>query len=319
MSPPRRGRRLVFLVLMLGLAAAGVALGLLAGWASPPRRWQLASGWDRIPSTERVPIEARLWSGAGAPSVRWLGHAGMVVDWRGQRLVIDPHTRAWCTSARRAMALPVSLRELGPIDAVLITHAHYDHLDLPTLREGELAMVVVPAGSEGYVQPLAAEGVPVRGARLGEPIFLGPLEVIAVPAVHNGNRFHPLPSRKHAFGYVIRPRDALGDAIYDAGDTGFGDHFAAIRAQWHPRAALLPIGAFSPRVPIGWYHLSPEQAVEAAGILGVEVVIPMHYGTFPLSLDRPDQALPRFASAAHRQGLHWQMPPFLPRAASVAP
>jgi L-ascorbate metabolism protein UlaG (beta-lactamase superfamily) len=201
-------------------------------------------------------------------------------------------------------AVPAS--ELGEIDAVLISHAHFDHLDLPTLEalNGPLT-IVVPAGSEDLLAAFSARGVRVRGMRPGERLRVGELELVAVAADHNGGRLHPLRSRRLAVGYVVR---GPGGSIYYAGDTGRGAPFDAIAREHHPRAALLPIGAYAPAWPIGRYHLSPEQAAVVARRLGVEVVVPCHFGTFRLALDPPSEALPRFAAAARRADVRWILP-----------
>jgi len=169
----------------------------------------------------------------------------------------------------------------------------------------ELGEVVLPAGTEAYLS--AKEWSRVRTIPLlpWESVRVGPLEVFAVPAAHNGSRFHPLTSRHLAVGWVLRAGDRV---LYYAGDTGFGDHLAAIAERFHPQLAILPIGAFRPRWPMRLYHLGPEDAVAAARVLGVDTVVPCHFGTFRLAWDGPAEALPRFASAAAAADLRWVMP-----------
>jgi L-ascorbate metabolism protein UlaG (beta-lactamase superfamily) len=232
--------------------------------------------------------------------------------WGGETLLIDPNTSARCTISRRSLEPAIDLRALGPVAAALISHAHYDHLDLPTLgRIEQLARIVVPKGSEEYVSHLSSSGVSgasIWGLDVGQSLQVGVVEVIAVPAQHNGSRYHPFGSSHLAVGYVLRHG---GEAIYYAGDTGFGPHFEDIAARYGPRLAILPIGAFAPRFPLGHYHLSPEDAVVAAKVLGAAVVVPCHFGTFRLSLDAPDSALPRFARAAAAAHQRWVMPVLL--------
>jgi L-ascorbate metabolism protein UlaG (beta-lactamase superfamily) len=291
-------------VLLAATAVAAVELG----WTAGPRPWPEATGWLRVPPAERPELAlAPLWEApAGeAPELRWLGHSGFVLRWRGTTLLLDPNLSPWVTVARRRQPAPLPAAALGRADAVLISHAHFDHLDRPTLDAlRDLGEVLVPSGSERYLAggPWAAraESVEPWATRT-----VGALEVTAVPAAHHGNRLHPLRSRERAVGWVIR---AGGDAVYFAGDTGPSNDFAAIRDRLHPRVAILPIGAFAPRWPIGLYHLSPEQAAGAAQALGVELTVPCHFGTFRLSLDRPDTALPRFARAAAERGLAWRVP-----------
>ncbi len=304
----RPGRKTLAMIPLLLFGLAGL-IGLWVGWLAPVRDWRAATGWNEIPP-HQLPAAAPLWQTAAAgppPEIHWLGHSGFVLRWHGQTILIDPNTSRWCTVSRRLMRRPAELAALGTVDAALISHAHYDHLDMPSLRGvSRLDTIVVPAGSETYLASSEWHRTRLAPLAAGERLRLGELEIVAVAADHNGNRFHPLNSRQLAVGYVIRsPRAAL----YYAGDTGFGDHFVQVREQFRPRAAILPIGAYAPRLPLKYYHLSPEEAVAAAKVLGVETVVPCHFGTFVLSLDRPSSALPRFAAAAHEQGVRWLMPP----------
>jgi len=235
----------------------------------------------------------------------WLGHSGFVLRWAGQTILLDPNTSARCTVSRRTMELPADIAAVGRADAVLISHAHYDHLNVDTLkRVPEIGFTAIPAGAEIYLAESADHTRP-RPVRVQDKITLGPLEIFPVPAAHNGNRFHPLQSRIPAVGYVIRSPTRT---LYYAGDTALHNDFAAIRDRYHPDVAILPIGAYSPRIPLKWHHLNPEEAVQVAQQLGVKTTIPCHFGTFTLSFDRPSAALPRFAAAAQKQNLAWVMP-----------
>lgn len=301
----RLGRRSFFMLsgaMILGTGALGHGLG----WYSGGSAWQQATGWARIAPELRPPADARGTSELPAGlELRWLGHSGFVVRWHRQTILLDPNTSAWCTISHRQLEAALDTKSLGTVDAALISHAHYDHMDLPTLKKALPRTLVVPDGSEVYVEELARHGVAVRGLEPYESIELGDLEIIAVPAAHNGSRFHPLRSAHLAVGYILR---SGSESLYFAGDTGAGRHFEVIRDRYEPQVALLPIGAFEPSYPMQLYHLSPEQAVDAAQRLGVEVVVPCHFGTFRLSWDQPDEALPRFAAAAAAAQLPWLMP-----------
>lgn len=296
----------------VALAAIGALFSALAvhtGWGRGERPFEEATGWREIPEELRPTREVPWPAGAGpAPRLRWLGHAGLVVDWMGVRLLFDPCLSARVTIVRRELEIPIRPERLGTIDAVLVSHAHFDHLDRPTIeRLPRVDVLLLPAGSEPFVAGWRADAA-VVGLAADQLHRVGPLEIVAVPAFHHGNRFHPLASSRRAIGYVVRVAGAGGGALYVAGDSGIANDFRAIGERFRPVVAVLPIGAFSPAWPIGRVHLSPEQAIEAAHALGDPVVVPYHFGTYTLALDRPGTALPRFAHAARAAGLRWALP-----------
>jgi L-ascorbate metabolism protein UlaG (beta-lactamase superfamily) len=303
-------------IVLAVVTMAIAALGGWVGWWSPARPWTEAIGLDTIPAPERpavVPAWRAAEVGVEPPDLWWLGHSGFVVRWRGTTLLLDPNLDLWCTIARRRLLPVPDPRAIGPVDAVLISHAHYDHLDLPTIASLEGSpRIVLPAGAERWLD----DAIATAPVEVGDRLRVGALEVIAVPAAHNGNRLHPFTSRVHALGYVVR---ASGEAIYFAGDTGFANDFEDIRRRYHPRLAILPIGAWSPRVVMRHYHLSPEDAVAIAARVGARVVVPCHFGTFTLALDRADRALPRFAAEARARGVRWMLPPLLGAAGAPTP
>jgi len=306
---PRPGRRrAVALVLVV---AALIVLGLHLGWFAKPRDWRHATGFDRIAPAD-LPLEsgsALAELGPDPPELRWLGHSGFRLVWGGTTVLFDPNTSPWCTLSHRVLEASAVPARPGTVDAVLISHAHFDHLDLPTLeRLGRIGMIVLPAGSEGTLAGTRVDAAALRPLRAGERTAVGELEISAVPAAHNSSRLHPFGGGARGLGYVVR-RGA--HAIYFAGDTGFANDFAALGREHHPDVAILPIGAFAPRLPMRYYHLSPEEAVAVGRAVGAALVIPCHFGTFALSLDAPDRALPRFARAAAAAGLRWQMPRLL--------
>lgn len=293
--------RMTTLFLSLALLICGLAY--LLGWLSPRRSWEEATGWRHLPEADRAGQDMD-----EEFTLAWLGHSGFLLRWHGVALLLDPHTGGRCTVSRRAMERPADLSLAGTVDAVLISHAHYDHLHMDTLlRVPAIGMTAIPQGSEKYFTPEEAAHAHPQPVHVGEVLRVGSLEIVPVPAAHNGSRFHPLRSARLAVGYIIRSPNTT---LYYAGDTAAHNDFASIRDHYHPDVAILPIGAYAPRFPLRHHHLNPEEAVAAAQRLGVRRVVPCHFGTFTLSFDRPTAALPRFAAAARRTQVSWTMPAF---------
>lgn len=281
------------------------AIGLL-GWFAKRQDWTVTTGWQSLPAELRPDSQEPL---ADEPWIRWLGHSGFVIRWHGETLLLDPNLSGHCTVSKRIMNLPPALDALGPVHA-LISHAHFDHLNQQTLVDlPHLSTILLPAGSEVFLNRINANTTRIVPITQGASYVLGDLVITPVAAAHNGNRFHPLQSRFEAVGYMIR--SPQGTTLYYAGDTAYANPWSNLREQYHPDIAILPIGAHAPRIPLKFHHLNPEEAVRAASELGVRKVIPCHFGTFTLSLDRPNAALPRFARAIRQTSLTWQMPVFL--------
>lgn len=222
-----------------------------------------------------------------ASHVRWLGHASteMVLD--GTRVVTDPLLRDRIGPLRRH----AGTSELGPspVDAVLISHLHHDHLDLPSIRLlAADTTIVVPRGA-GPMVARAARGEVVEVVT-GDEIAIGNVTVTAVPAEHSSGRTFGR-ARAEPLGYVLG--GGFG-TVYFAGDT---DRFAAMTDLGPVDLALLPIWGWGRRLGPG--HLDPARAAEAASILRARAVLPVHWGTFapaglrnapPAWLDAPGAA-----------------------------
>jgi L-ascorbate metabolism protein UlaG (beta-lactamase superfamily) len=179
-----------------------------------------------------------------------------------------------------------------------------DHMDNATLEHLAPTKLYLPAGSERFLSKVARERHEIVPVRIGKAFQVGKLNLTPVPARHGGWRY-PWQRGLFACGYVIQNGE---EALYIAGDTAMGEHFEAIRTEYSPRYAVLPIGAYSP----GWFlrsrHLNPEEAAEAVAALGAEFVIPYHFGTFRLSLEPVDEPLRRWASVARAQEQKWLLP-----------
>ncbi len=197
------------------------------------------------------------------------------------------------TGPRRRRIPGVAWDDLPEIDIVLLSHNHYDHLDLHALRrlsaKGE-SQFVVPIGVGGLLR--SQEIGPVQELDWGGSLSIGEAAIHCVPALHFSARGIFDRNKTLWCGYVI---EAAKRVIYFAADTAFGDHFAQIRRRFGaPRVALLPIGAYEPRWFMSAVHMGPEDAVRAHEILGAETSVAIHHGTFQLAdegLDVPRKKL----------------------------
>ena len=205
------------------------------------------------------------------------------MDLDGTRLVTDPVLRRRIFHLRRI----VPVQRPRDLDGVLVSHLHYDHLDLLTLlRLGRRLPVVVPRGGRS-----ALRGFPnVLEVEPGETVELGSLRVETVEAEHDATG-GPLRPTVPAVGYVIRG----SRTVYFAGDTDLFDGMAALAPL---DLALLPVGGWGPRLPPG--HLDPVRAAEAAARLRPAVAVPIHWGTYRVAWARGTGGAPgdEFAAAA---------------------
>lgn len=199
----------------------------------------------------------------------YVGHGTVLLDLDGVRLLTDPLLRTRVAHLRRAVPA-VSADSLRGIDAVLVSHAHYDHLDLPSLeRLGRALPVVLPRGLGRLLRRLRFESV--TEVDVGEELNIGALTVRATPAEHAGGR-GPFGVRAAAVGFAV-----LGSTrVYFAGDTDLFSAMTGLVAELD--LALLPIWGWGPNLGPG--HLDPTRAAEAARRLAPRTVVPIHWGTY---------------------------------------
>lgn len=245
--------------------------------------------------------------GEGELRVTFVNHATVLVQMDGVNLLTDP---IWSERAspvsfagpRRVRPPGIRFEDLPPIDVVLISHNHYDHLDVPTLRR--LFDEHRPRFVVGLGHDLLLEREGIAGAMAldwWESVEIDGLKVTGVPAQHFSNR--GLCDRDATLwgGYVVEGKAGV---VYFAGDTGMGPHFEEVRERFGPlRLALLPIGAFLPRWFMKGVHISPEEAVKAHRILEAGTSVAIHFGTFPLADDGRDEPVERLEAALGEAGV----------------
>ena len=268
---------------------------LASGWQSGGSflKWQMTKTPGPWPEWIESPPGPRPESRVddGRIRVTWVNHATMLIQMDGVNVLTDPMWSERCSPVsfagpKRHRPPGVRFEDLPPIDAVLVSHNHYDHLDLPTLRRLKGAPILTPLGNSALMGKHGVGGATDldwwQSAKISDRVT-----VTLVPAQHFCAR--GLSDRNATLwgGFVI---SGPSGHAYFAGDTGWGDHFAQIVQRFGPmRVAMLPIGAYLPRWFMKPAHISPAEAVDAHAALQARTSIAMHYATFHLGDDGYEQ------------------------------
>ena len=261
-------------------------------------RWR----WERIRSPlpappapheipRATPDPARPRAPSGEVRVTWVGHATFVIQIGGLNVLTDPvfgkrvSPVKWMGPPRLA-PLPMTVDELPPVDVVLLSHDHFDHLDRPTVlalraRFGDGPVWITPRGYRGWFARIGIENV--HELDWWDEVEISRVSVQALPAQHWSRRGLRVNAR-HWASYGLRAR-APERSLYFGGDSGYFDGYRTIRERSGPfEVHLLPIGAYEPRWFMKHAHMNPEDVVQAYRDLGGEgAVVGMHWGTFRLT------------------------------------
>jgi N-acyl-phosphatidylethanolamine-hydrolysing phospholipase D len=236
----------------------------------------------------------------------WLGHASFLLRLDGRNILTDPYLSEYASPVaplgpKRFAPPGLPAERLPPIDVLLLSHNHYDHLDLSTIEAlagKDRVEVVVPLGLAGCFK----ERGYLRVHELdwyGEQTLAG-LAITALPAIHFSKRTPFDRNRTLWTGYAIQGR---GKRVYFAGDTAYGPVFQEIGRRIAPfDLALLPIGAYEPRLLMQGSHATPEEVLRIGRELGARRVVAMHWGTIRLTDEPPFEPPERFRAAAPAAG-----------------
>lgn len=276
-----------------------------------------------VAQTQVMPALEKLQS---VDTLTWLGHASFLIRIDGKVVLTDPFLSKYASPVtlgpKRYVEPGIAPEQLPPIDLLLISHNHYDHMDRRTLARlphPERITVVVPVGLADSLREFGFKEI--RELTWGETTRLEALGVTAVPAVHfSGRGFFDKNTTLWA-GFILSGRTGN---LYFAGDTGYHDQvFKQIREAFGPvDVALVPIGAYEPGNLMRDIHVNPEEAVAIGRDLGAKTLVAMHWGTIVLATEPPFEPPTRFRAAGKAAGYAddalWAMQIGQTRAVSLA-
>ncbi len=276
-------------------ALAGVAAMALALTIAPP----YVSGMDDIPIAD--PPRPTMWHD-DALTIAYLGHATLLMNYFGVRVLSDPSLfthvglafdSIFTIGPRRLTPAPLAPDELGPLDVVLVTHAHMDHLDIPSLKALPRDVVVVACDKcSRLIEPLGFSDV--RELAWGQETEVRGLRITAMGANHWGKRWPPFGADYGFNSYVLEKNGHRMLLACDSADTTlFGELAAA-----PPDVAAFSVGAYDPWI---WNHANPEQVWRMFRQTGAKYLIPIHWGTFKLSREPMMEPITRLTAAAGDQ------------------
>ena len=286
----------------------------------PPAGYTLADAWnllvgqfgDEVRSPPApipvLPVDSdALKAAPPTPGLQalWLGHAGVYIAIDGVRLLVDPVFAEYASpfeiGPRRFHPPPLRLDDLPPIDAVLITHDHYDHFDMRTVRH--LAQrgtaFFVPLGIGAHLQVWGVPVAQIREMEWWQEEALRGVRIVSTPSRHySGRGLTDQRATLWTSWSVLGTRHRF----YVSGDTGYSDHFRTIGERFGPfDLAFVKIGAYGPGAPWLDIHMSAEDAVRAHVDVRARRLFPVHWGTFNLAFHAWDEPIRRAVAAARRE------------------
>jgi L-ascorbate metabolism protein UlaG (beta-lactamase superfamily) len=271
------------------------------------QRWVGGGSQHRVPS-EPVPTVARTRADYDTPPasglrVTWLGHSTLLVEIDGQRVLMDP---VWGERASpftfmgpiRWYAPPLPLDQLPPVDVVVISHDHYDHLDTPTITElgRRGTKFAVPLGIGAHLEAWGVPPANITELDWWQDVTVGALKLTAAPARHFSGRWLTDQNRTLWCGWAVK---GPVHNVYYSGDTALFETFAETGQRLGPfDLTMLEVGAYDAL----WadVHLGPEQAVRAHQMLRGAVLLPVHWGLFDLALHAWTEPMERTLAAASK-------------------
>lgn len=295
-------RKFLSYLALTGTTAGGIWVWTSNAWAFRFLRERIVEVRREILPPDEMPDWKR-WPENGI-TLAWLGHATVLIRFYGVWILTDPalfprvglDLRLFTFGIKRWTLPALTPEQLPPIDLVLLSHAHMDHMDLPSLRSMPRGVPLVTArdtsdvlkGTVSMAHEMGWGENKVIQTRAGE------VQIRAFEVNHWGARW--LKSERRGYnGYVI---EREGKKLIFGGDTAMCDHFTSLRGSGPYEAAIMPIGAYDPWIHV---HCTPEQAVTMANQAGARYLVPVHHRTFRLSRETLSEPMERLEQALHRE------------------
>lgn len=243
-------------------------------------------------------------------TIGWIGHSTVLIHLNGIKIITDPvlgkrvglhlGLKDWQVGPKRHTAPALSVAEIGKVDLILLSHAHFDHFDMPTLKQlaHPDSKVITARGTSHLLQRLPFGQVNELEGEQKIEILPG-LHVQAVPVKHWGNRYPWNTGYGHT-GYLIETAHCR---LFYPGDTAYTPNFRKLREIGEIDVAFMPIGAYYPD-SFQWAHCTPEQAWEMFVDTGARWLVPIHWDTFVLSYEPVHEPIERLFQAAGRDADH---------------
>ena len=252
----------------------------------------------------REKTEAGIRALNGDNSITWLGHACFLIRLAGTSILTDPYLTAYASPVapfgpKRFAPAGLAPDQMPPVDIILASHNHYDHLDMVTLENlngVSRSRFVAPARVPAYLK--SGNVASSQELQWHQSIDIRGLQITAVPAIHSSSR--SLFDRNESLwaGFTISDGSKV---IYFAGDTGYGPVFQNLDLP-KPDLAIIPIGAYEPRKLMRAVHCTPEEAVQIGQDIGARELCGMHWGTINLTDEPAFEPPERFKAAAEKAG-----------------
>lgn len=242
--------------------------------------------------------QPKLWPEVGLHAA-WYGHSTVLIKVNGIHILTDPvfssrvglSVGPLTVGIKRLVDVPSPVSDLPHVDLVLLSHAHMDHFDLPTLRQLERKRTTVITASRTVDLLRPRRYAAVHELRWKETVQVGRIKVRAFEVAHWGARMRSDVYRGYN-GYLVECEDFR---FIFGGDTAYTDSFASLRSEKRIQMAIMPIGAYDPWIRV---HCNPEQAATMANRAGAEYILPVHHKTFQLSREPRTEPIERLIAAA---------------------